>query len=379
MNSGSETNLPAIPETPRAPVLRTLPVLVISLLAVLAAGAIAVGIFELTRQSFSSHQTWNTILVGVTSGLIATLGSIMWFHYSSREAQDRYRDQTLSDPLFNIKFAEALTGVAQLFDDGRSKSASNIAGLNALLSLGRVSAESAGACADVIASFIRHRKNRSEVSSEDFGAGSSCSELELAINVWSQLARRGFDTPRRLDLSRLTLNGVQLRNLTLTGANLAGADLNDSDISGSDLRGADLTGANLSHSVAVGVRFQQATLVKANLTASTLRDSDFSGALLTAATFDKADLRRTRFVRALLPDANLRRADLTEADLRDALMMGVDLTDAIVIDAILDGAAISPDAEGSISGIRHTNHVVRDSNDLQTWASQGRGPGASDE
>jgi uncharacterized protein YjbI with pentapeptide repeats len=378
MSIDQEAGLPAVPERSRKPGSRNLSLSAASLVVLLGAVAAAVGVFELTRQVFSSSQAWNVALSGVAAGLIAVLGSIIWFDYSSRGS----RDQDLG-PQFDVQVAEALTGIAGLLDDQQSSPAARVAALNALLALGRASPQAAGACADVVASVIRPPRGsgRLRLSSPDDPAGdSSRSWLEHAIATWSHLARRGFDEPRRLDLSGMRLTGLRLQNLELAGASLAGADLRRSDLSGTDLDGADLTGADLSHAVAVAARFRQATMTGANLAQSRLHDADFSGTLLSGARLPGADLRRARLCRALLADADLRDADLSGANLREALLVGADLAGTRMNGASLDGAAISPGAGGPlpdsadylpeafISG--PPVRVVRDPADLRAWLSE---------
>jgi uncharacterized protein YjbI with pentapeptide repeats len=196
-------------------------------------------------------------------------------------------------------------------------------------------------------------------------------------------------TFERAKLAGAVLDDVEATSATFTEADLSGvssrnADLSSADLSGCLLDGADFQGANLSKANVYGamgthVNFSEANLTKlrasegcdfsegrfvkarglesmwqdANLTGadfsfSQMEGADFTGASLERANFYAANMKFSRFRKTNLREAalvqmnlfegSLEKADLTAADLRDSNFYGSEFLEAVVEDALLDGA-----------------------------------------
>ena len=177
------------------------------------------------------------------------------------------------------------------------------------------------------------------------------------------------------DLSGARLVKANLNRADVKRANLAGADLSDAMMFAARLDGADLSGARLQGAFGGKIQMIGATVTNANLSRMDLRearlnDANFSGSNINQVNMNDAQLARSNLagvnmiltsmhraslvgvdltgadVRASdLFGANLRGADLTNADFSRGRLENVNFSEAIITDAVFDGALMPPGFE----------------------------------
>lgn len=142
----------------------------------------------------------------------------------------------------------------------------------------------------------------------------------------ADLTRAAFDeaTGEGTDFTAADLSNVRASR----GCKLPGAVFHQARLAGSNWSSAELSGADFSYARINGAFFIEAALAGGKLTAANL----------AGARLSKADLRGASLVDANLFQASLDKADLTGADLSRTNAYNADFLEAILDDAVLDGA-----------------------------------------
>lgn len=146
------------------------------------------------------------------------------------------------------------------------------------------------------------------------------------------------------DLSGQVFSGAKLDESILEKANLRNADLSRASLVDVDFTGADLQQANLSGAVMSGAVFINANLSGTDLSGADLRDADLSGADLSGADFSGADISGADFSEAMLDNAVFQGANGSSATFSGAKGIGVDFKGADLSGSRADDETVLPES-----------------------------------